>query len=186
MVVQWRAIYIFIIKKKFCFRVFVAYQKSCKDSSEGSVTPVTPSPQVWTLTLLQCVVTTKKRKGSHYTGLHTSLSHALHLLRSLCDTSLAAQPRTEGTPARRLRPSGQVRPVPFRVALSAKESACQPADIRDSGSIPGLGRSPEEEMATHSSILAWRIPMDRGAWWATVHGVTELDMTQWLTLSTYK
>ena len=31
-------------------------------------------------------------------------------------------------------------------------------------------------MATHSSILAWRIPMDRGAWWATVHG----DMTEQL------
>ena len=31
----------------------------------------------------------------------------------------------------------------------------------------------EEDMATHSSILAWRIPMDRGVWWATVHGVTE-------------
>ena len=29
----------------------------------------------------------------------------------------------------------------------------------------------EEGMATHSSILAWRIPMDRGAWWAIVHGV---------------
>ena len=28
-------------------------------------------------------------------------------------------------------------------------------------------------MATHSSILAWRIPMDRGAWWATVHAVTK-------------
>ena len=28
-------------------------------------------------------------------------------------------------------------------------------------------------MATHSSILAWRIPMDRGAWWATVHGVAK-------------
>ena len=28
----------------------------------------------------------------------------------------------------------------------------------------------EEGMATHSSILAWRIPLDRGAWWATVHG----------------
>ena len=28
-------------------------------------------------------------------------------------------------------------------------------------------------MATHSSILAWRIPMDRGAWWAIVHGVTK-------------
>ena len=31
----------------------------------------------------------------------------------------------------------------------------------------------EEGMATYSSILAWRIPMDRGAWWATVHGVAE-------------
>ena len=28
-------------------------------------------------------------------------------------------------------------------------------------------------MATHSSILAWRIPMDRGAWRAIVHGVTK-------------
>ena len=31
----------------------------------------------------------------------------------------------------------------------------------------------EEEMATHSSIFAWRIPMDRGAWWALVHEVTK-------------
>ena len=31
----------------------------------------------------------------------------------------------------------------------------------------------EEGMATHSSILAWRISMDRGAWWATVHGVAK-------------
>ena len=29
----------------------------------------------------------------------------------------------------------------------------------------------EEGTATHSSILGWRIPMDRVAWWATVHGV---------------
>ena len=31
----------------------------------------------------------------------------------------------------------------------------------------------EEGMATHSSILAWRIPLDRGTWWATVHGVAK-------------
>ena len=31
----------------------------------------------------------------------------------------------------------------------------------------------EEDVATHSRILAWRIPMDRGAWWATVRGVTK-------------
>ena len=36
----------------------------------------------------------------------------------------------------------------------------------------GWEDSLEEGMATHSSILAWRIPMDRGAWWVTVHGVT--------------
>ena len=34
-------------------------------------------------------------------------------------------------------------------------------------------------MAAHSSTLAWRIPMDSGAWQATVHGVTkESDMTE--------
>ena len=31
----------------------------------------------------------------------------------------------------------------------------------------------EKGMATHSSIPAWRIPMDRGAWWAAVYGVAK-------------
>ena len=31
----------------------------------------------------------------------------------------------------------------------------------------------EEGMAIHSSVLAWRMPMERGAWWATVYGVTK-------------
>ena len=31
----------------------------------------------------------------------------------------------------------------------------------------------EESMATYSSILAWRIPMDKGTWWATVHGIAK-------------
>ena len=39
----------------------------------------------------------------------------------------------------------------------------------------------EEKTATHSSILAWENPMDRGNWWATVHGVTkESDTTKQL------
>ena len=36
----------------------------------------------------------------------------------------------------------------------------------------------EKGMATHSSILASRIPWTRGAWWTTVHGVAESDMTE--------
>ena len=39
--------------------------------------------------------------------------------------------------------------------LSGKETA---RNVGDPGSIPGSGRSLEKEMATHSSILAWRIP----------------------------
>ena len=41
--------------------------------------------------------------------------------------------------------------------------------------IPPLGwEDPmEKETTTHSSILAWRIPMDRGAWWVTVHGISK-------------
>ena len=46
--------------------------------------------------------------------------------------------------------------------------------------VPSLGQIEllEKEMATHSSILAWKIPWTRGAWWATVHGVTESDRTE--------
>ena len=40
----------------------------------------------------------------------------------------------------------------------------------------------EEGMTTHSSILAWGIPMDREAWWATVHRL-QSDTTERLTLS---
>ena len=47
----------------------------------------------------------------------------------------------------------------------------------------GLEDPLEKEMATHSSILAWENPMDRGAWQPTVHGVSkESDMTEQLTL----
>ena len=37
----------------------------------------------------------------------------------------------------------------------------------------GLKDPLEEAMATHSSTLGWRIPMDRGAWRAAVHGVVK-------------
>ena len=45
------------------------------------------------------------------------------------------------------------------------------------------GKSPlEKGMATHCSILAWRIPMDRGAWRATVYGVSDSDTPERLAL----
>ena len=45
----------------------------------------------------------------------------------------------------------------------------QETQVRSLGREDALG----DERATHSSVLAWRIPMGRGAWWATVHGVRE-------------
>jgi len=44
------------------------------------------------------------------------------------------------------------------MALVVKNLPATAGDVRDLGSIPGSGRSLEEGMATHSSILAWRIP----------------------------
>ena len=44
------------------------------------------------------------------------------------------------------------------MALLVKNPPANAGDKRDAGSIPGLGRSPEKEMTTHSGILAWRIP----------------------------
>ena len=48
--------------------------------------------------------------------------------------------------------------------------AMQETQVRSLGQEDSL----EKEMATHSSILAWEIPMNRGAWRAMVHGVTRV------------
>ena len=48
-------------------------------------------------------------------------------------------------------------------------------DVRDVGSVPGLGRSPG---GRHSNPLQYSFlgnPMDRGAWWATVHRLTKIS-----------
>ena len=47
-----------------------------------------------------------------------------------------------------------------------KESTCNAGDL---GWIPGMQGRLKERMATHSNILAWGIPMDKGAGQATVH-----------------
>ena len=56
------------------------------------------------------------------------------------------------------------------VAQRLKESACNVGHLV---SPLGWEDTLEESIAIHSSILAWRIPMDRGAWQATVHWVAK-------------
>ena len=57
----------------------------------------------------------------------------------------------------------------FPGGSAGKESACNAGDL---GSIPGLGRPLEKGTATHSSILAWRIP------WTSPWGRKESDKTE--------
>ena len=57
----------------------------------------------------------------------------------------------------------------FPDGSSGKESACNAGNL---GSIPGLKDPQEKEMSTYS-YFCLENPMDRGPWWATVHGVAK-------------
>ena len=58
----------------------------------------------------------------------------------------------------------------FPGGSDGKESACIAGDL---GSAPGLGRSWRREWRYTVQYSCLENPMDRGAWWATVHGVTK-------------
>ena len=62
------------------------------------------------------------------------------------------------------------------------QSARQETQIQSLGQEDPL----EKEMATHSSILAWKNPMDGGTWQATAHGLAEVEWTEQLTLSLFR
>ena len=70
----------------------------------------------------------------------------------------------------------------FPGSASGKETCVPlPGDLRDVGSISRPGRSPEEEHGNPLSIL--ENPMDRGAWWATVHRVSKSrTRLKWLSM----
>jgi len=59
------------------------------------------------------------------------------------------------------------------VALAVKNLPANAGDTRDQGSILGLGRSPEGGHANPFQYTSLENPMDREAWWATVHRVAK-------------
>ena len=79
------------------------------------------------------------------------------------------------------------------MTLVVKSPPANTGDARGEGSVPGSEDPLEQEMAIHSSILAWKIPptekpsrlvpfppsalrivgLNRGAWWASVHGISK-------------
>ena len=70
------------------------------------------------------------------------------------------------------------RGVASQVALVVKNPPASMGDIKDVGSIPGLGRYPGRGHSNPLQYSCLEIPMDRGAWQATVHEIAELDTTE--------
>ena len=68
----------------------------------------------------------------------------------------------------------------FPCGSDGKDSACNVGDL---GSIPGSGRFPGRGHGNPLQYSCLENPMDRGAWWATVHGSTESDTTEQLSIS---
>ena len=66
----------------------------------------------------------------------------------------------------------------FPVGASSKELPANAGVVRDLGSIPASGRSRGEGNGNPLQSSCLENPMDRGAWQAIVHGVTESDMTE--------
>ena len=60
------------------------------------------------------------------------------------------------------------------MALVVKNLPANTGDIRDVGLIPGLGRSPRGGHGNPLQYSCQEIPVDRGAWWATVRRVTKI------------
>ena len=69
-----------------------------------------------------------------------------------------------------------------QMVLLVKNPPADARDVRDAGWIPGLGRSPGEGHGNPLQYSCLENRMDRGAWWPTVHGVTE-SLTQLKQLS---
>ena len=65
-----------------------------------------------------------------------------------------------------------------QVALVVKNPLANAGDVRDMGSIPGLGRSPGGGHGDPLQYSCLKNPMDRGAWQATMHSVAESDRTE--------
>ena len=140
--------------------------------TESDTTEVTGQQHGFPIIYWAATMIGRKRKGVHFVIYSTFLW-----------ASQVAQLVKNPPQCGRLRFDSGVGKIPWRrdrlptpVFLvfpggsDSKESACNVGDL---GLFPGLGRAPGRQRGKNSSILAWRVPMDREACRATVHGIAK-------------
>ena len=88
--------------------------------------------------------------------------------------------RQEAVYRNQISEKSEILPYCFSGGSDGKESAC---NAGDPGSIPGSRRSPGGGNGNLLQYYCMENSVDRGAWWATVHGVTESDTTEQVTFS---
>ena len=69
---------------------------------------------------------------------------------------------------------GHVSQVASQGVLVVKNPPATAGDVRDVVSIPGSGKSPRGWHGNPVQYCCLETPMDRGAWWAMVHGITRV------------
>ena len=89
-----------------------------------------------------------------------------------CMTKFTTNKKNNKIKKKKKRNQSRLRPQ-YWVSLLAQMVKNLPAKARDLGSVPGLGRSPRGGNGNPPQYSCLENPMDRGAWRATVHGVTK-------------
>ena len=114
--------------------------------------------------------------GGHSQAGGLGLLIAVVLLLPSTDSSSGFNSCGSRAPDHRLSGCGVWAQLGFPGGSAVKKQPANAGDTRDVGSIPGLGRSPGGGHRLQCSCLD--NPMDRGAWWATVHG-SNLCLLHW-------
>ena len=119
-----------------------------------------------------------KALGSHYSNPFHTPSLIKGCLHKTCTTLQAAQSLNYKLFARVVVQEFGVGCGLSHVALMVKNPPANAGDVRDTGSIPVLERAPGGGNGNPLQCACLESPVDRGAWWATVHGVVPESHTQ--------
>ena len=121
-----------------------------------------------------CKCSTGSREpNGRMSGQHERRLHTLRLLGTIKNGNKGHDGTTFQIQIENINKLDYVPQRASQVILMVKNPLANAGDVRDPGSIPGLGRSPGGGHGNPLQYSSLENRMDRGAWWATVHGVAK-------------